>query len=45
MSITVQRHLRTVLESRVREQVRDDAAVDGEIRELMEILSRGGAGE
>jgi RNA polymerase sigma-70 factor (ECF subfamily) len=43
MTITVKRRFEAALTRHVRELVETDADVAGEIRELMEILSRGGA--
>jgi len=43
MGITVRRRFKVALRRRVREFVDSDGKVDQEIRELMEILSRGGA--
>jgi len=43
MSVTVKRRFARVLRARVRAMVDTDAAVNQEIRELMGILSRGGA--
>ena len=44
MGITVRRRFKVALRRRVREFVDSDEKVDQEIRELMEILSKGGAG-
>lgn len=44
MNVTVKRRFRTTLEARVREFVDFDGDVEMEIHELMEILSKGGAG-
>lgn len=44
MIITVKRRFRACLEGHVRQMVASDADVDAEIRDLIEILSAGGAG-
>jgi len=44
MNVTVKRRFRSVLRARVRESVESDDEVEREIRDLMEILSRGRAG-